>query len=219
MVYQLRHGVSFCDAGAHLIFLDVEADRYFCLAERAESDLRALIAGEWRGPPPVETIVGLIERGLLVTDGAGSPLAPCEPPASPEKSLLDWTSTPAGLWSTMAATRALARSLVRLRIRRLSGSLQAARTVRPNVRSSDLNRLGRIAASFDRASGWISSQDRCLGQSIAVAKSARRAGIGVDIVIGVALGPFTAHCWVQHGSYVVNDRVETVARYIPILVA
>jgi hypothetical protein len=39
-----------------------------------------------------------------------------------------------------------------------------------------------------------------------------------NVVLGVKQGPFGAHCWVQHGSEILNDSVEEVLRYRPILV-
>ncbi|RYM07421.1 lasso peptide biosynthesis B2 protein [Sphingobium cupriresistens] len=39
-----------------------------------------------------------------------------------------------------------------------------------------------------------------------------------DVVLGVQLGPFSAHCWVQHEDRLVNDRVDMVRTFTPILV-
>jgi hypothetical protein len=38
-------------------------------------------------------------------------------------------------------------------------------------------------------------------------------------IFGVKLEPFAAHCWVQSGDTVLNDTVEVVRQYTPILVA
>jgi hypothetical protein len=43
-------------------------------------------------------------------------------------------------------------------------------------------------------------------------------GIRPDVVLGVQLGPFSAHCWVQHEDRLVNDRVDMVRTFTPILV-
>jgi hypothetical protein len=39
-----------------------------------------------------------------------------------------------------------------------------------------------------------------------------------DLVIGVRLAPFSFHAWVQFGDIVLNDEVDTVRPYTPILV-
>jgi hypothetical protein len=36
-------------------------------------------------------------------------------------------------------------------------------------------------------------------------------------VFGVREAPFTAHCWVQDGAVVLNDHLENVDLYTPIM--
>jgi hypothetical protein len=52
---------------------------------------------------------------------------------------------------------------------------------------------------------------------MAAFRAAIRRGIEVNLVVGVAI-PFAAHCWVQHADMVLNDSVDIVSRYEPILV-
>ena len=77
----------------------------------------------------------------------------------------------------------------------------------------------RIMAPFAAISRLVSLRDACLPHSLAVAERLIRAGQPAQLVFGVRLGPFAAHCWVQQGSLVVNDRVEIVRTFTPILVA
>ena len=42
-------------------------------------------------------------------------------------------------------------------------------------------------------------------------------GIGAQIVFGVTM-PFAAHCWVQQGDVVLNDALDRVLRFRPIMV-
>lgn len=44
MGYRLRSGISFCDVSGQLLFLDIVADRYFCLQPEAERGFRDLLA-------------------------------------------------------------------------------------------------------------------------------------------------------------------------------
>jgi hypothetical protein len=39
-----------------------------------------------------------------------------------------------------------------------------------------------------------------------------------DLVLGVRMMPFAAHAWVQDGDTVLNDTVDYVSAYTPILV-
>ena len=44
-------------------------------------------------------------------------------------------------------------------------------------------------------------------------------GGGADWVFAVKGAPFAAHCWIQLGDIVLNDSVENVRAYTPIMVA
>lgn len=216
MGYALRNGVTFASVGRRLVFLDVPADRYFMLDSAAEAGLREVIA---TGASSEPALLRLVEAGLLTSYPGPARLMACRLPP-PATSLLDQRRPTAAPWQAARAALAVIASLVRLRRHRLAANLAAVSHVvcRNDVRAAP-DRLAEIAAAFARAGRWISTQDRCLAQSLAVGRAARAAGLTVDIVFGVSLGPFRAHCWVQSGGAVVNDRVETVSRYTPILVA
>lgn len=213
---QLRPGLSFAEVGDRLVFLDVAADRYFLLEPHGERALRQIMA---RDAAAGDNAAPLLHSGLLIPADRPGLVAPCRPPPSPRRSLLDANSAVAGWWVTVRAAGAVQASRARLRWRSLTTNLTMPTGPIIANRATSAERLARVAAAFARAAQWISSQDRCLAQSLAVARAARRAGLSVDVVLGVSLGPFRAHCWVQHGADVVNDRVELVARYTPLLVA
>jgi hypothetical protein len=58
----------------------------------------------------------------------------------------------------------------------------------------------------------------CLSDSIALLDLLARRGLAADLVFGVKLNPFAAHCWVQAGDVVLNETVECVRRHTEILV-
>jgi hypothetical protein len=60
--------------------------------------------------------------------------------------------------------------------------------------------------------------DRCLPRSIALALRLARDGLAAQLVIGVRTNPFGAHSWAQHEDEVLNDSVEEVLRFTPILI-
>lgn len=213
--YRPRPDLSFAEVGDRFVFLDVAADRYFMLTPPAETALREIIAG---APGSSDIAQPLLTSGLLVPDVQIVPIAPCKPPPNPRRSLLDDAETEAAFLATVRAATAVQTSRLRLRWRSLRDNLKLPSAAdHAGMERSDVG-LRRLAATYARAARWISTQDRCLAQSLAVARAARRAGIAVDLVLGVTLGPFRAHCWVQSGSIIVNDRVDLVARFIPILV-
>jgi hypothetical protein len=214
MPLQLRSGLSFCRVGERLVFLDVPGDRYFCLTAPLEQAIERMV---YAGADPVDdAIARLVERGILVASG-GHAIAFCSLQAEPSDSLLDRDTIP-GVGATIRAVAGLWASIGRVKRRSLRHNLAAIAQRRRDVDRSPTAPLATIAAAFDRASAWTSSHDRCLPQSLAVARAALAAGHDVKVVLGVSLGPFFAHCWVQQRTLVVNDRVDLVRRFTPILV-
>jgi hypothetical protein len=88
--------------------------------------------------------------------------------------------------------------------------------------TSDADRLLvphlREVWAFERAKLLRTAADHCLPRSIALALRLARRGCRANLLLGVKLAPFAAHCWVQWRDQVLNDEFEEVARYTPILV-
>jgi hypothetical protein len=220
MTLCLRAGLSFCDVGGRLIFLDVNADRYFCLSKAVENGFRRACAGADLEIGEEARLAELIQRGILRRSG-GTELVACAPLAVPTISLLQASRRPpVGRCHAVSATMSVIVALLRLRLLPLRASLRrrGTRASAAALSSEQQARLANIARAFDSAGRLVSAHDRCLARSVAVARAAWRAGVPVDLVLGVALGPFTAHCWVQCGGVVVNDSVDTVLTYTPILI-
>jgi hypothetical protein len=74
-----------------------------------------------------------------------------------------------------------------------------------------------VAVAFERTARIVRSHDQCLSRSLALARRLAALGLPADLVIGVRLRPFAAHCWVHAGEWLVNDRIDTVRTYTPIL--
>ncbi|NJO13234.1 MAG: lasso peptide biosynthesis B2 protein [Gammaproteobacteria bacterium] len=63
----------------------------------------------------------------------------------------------------------------------------------------------------------FASRNRCLFHSLALIEYLARHELYPRWVFGVQAVPFAAHCWVQQEGQVLNDTVEHVSRYTPIL--
>lgn len=75
-----------------------------------------------------------------------------------------------------------------------------------------------VLRAYEHSRLLRSAANRCLTHSLALATSLARIGMRPHLVIGVQALPFTAHCWVQNGDAVLNDSLEEVVRFTPILV-
>lgn len=84
--------------------------------------------------------------------------------------------------------------------------------------AQDCNDIRTASLPFHRAGLLMTPLDQCLVRSFALALALRRLEITCNLVIGVKVHPFAAHSWVQSGSVLLNDRIDTVRDFTPILV-
>ncbi len=215
MGYVLRPGISFCRIGDRFLFLDLDRDRYFALTDTADRVFAALLAGGRSGD---DDAARLVAQGLLVeTPSAERPLPVRSPPA-PVSSLLDLT----GAASRGGGAAALARRLLtaaELRATSLAAALsRLARRKERQARGAGAPADPLpIARAFAAAALIVPARDRCLTTSLALAHRLVSLGHAPDLVLGVKLRPFQAHCWVQLGAALPGDRVDVVRNFTPIL--
>lgn len=215
----LRPGISFCRVGDRLIFLDIVADRYFCLSADAENSFVQLTAGADKPAP--DGVAHLVAQGLLIERPDGVAPAPCIPPDDPEGSLLDGPLPRVGLLPVMTALHAIGIARLRVKALGLNAVLAAIERRKGRISGVPMDRpahVARTVAAFERASRIATALDDCLNQSVAVAARLLTQGLRPDLVLGVRLGPFNAHCWVQYKDQLVNDRLDMVRMFTPILV-
>lgn len=215
MSYSFAPGVSACLADGHVVILNRRLDRYLMLPRALEDSLRRLLHGE----PDTSSDRALRERlchhGLVLSADAGSrPVLCCQP--CPAASLLDTDRPPPRHRDVAVAGARVLSSMVRLRVLGLDNAIRHAAKVVPN-RPGDSSEAGRTAAAFFELRVSLRPLDRCLPLSHALAVAAKRADADVRLVLGVKCDPFGAHAWVQLGETVLNDHVDAVQPFTPIL--
>ena len=219
MAYRLRRNLSFCISANRTVFLDLDTNRYFGLPQNWDRDFRRFIAEPGGLEDRFPVIEALLERGLLVSDSAADGCL-TSPSIAPPTAILENFGNKASVGSCVRAITAQLSSAGRLRIGSLSAVVERIRARKMIAPPWDgkLPAVERIAASFERTSLLLSPADRCLPRSVAFHALCMREDCYPDLVIGVRVNPFTAHCWVQHDAYVLNDMVERVRLFTPILV-
>jgi hypothetical protein len=65
---------------------------------------------------------------------------------------------------------------------------------------------------------FFAAKDACLFDALALSEFLAAYRIYPRWVFGVQARPFAAHCWLQLGGLVLNDTVDHVKRYAPIMV-
>lgn len=220
MGHFFRSGLHACDPGGLLVFLDVTGDRYFALAAEEREVCLRLVAGVPSLPQDTEIIDELIEASVIIrVDGDARPYLcedfPCDATASADAGI---GCVP--ILSVIAALARILAALVELKVRsldRVLASIGAAKRqcATANPRDADVT---AVATAFAKADRYISPLDLCLPRSIALARTMIATGIAPDLVLGVKLRPFEAHCWVQHGDTLVGEDLGAISPFTPIFV-
>jgi hypothetical protein len=218
--FQLRDNLHWCDCEGRAVFLDMEADRYFCLPKAAnEAFLRLAAASSQSGDS--EALQPLLARGLL-TEAGGQTSIP--PPPLIEAPIRDFTEQPVLRPSALSILRALAAELSTaraLRTRPFQAVVEAARSREPAsapIRPGSARSIGEIVSAAAVISFLTRSHDRCLVRALALHSMCRTNGFDPKLVFGVIAHPFAAHCWVQLGNDVLIGGYEQARLYTPILV-
>lgn len=205
--------------GKH-IFLDLERDRYFRLPEAEAAAFAALLEpGAGCEPPALQV---LVERGVLVTEGGNAPgLTDHVLPKASLLETLDVTGRPS-LWlpdlvEVAALVQAARRAVARRRLPRAFAGIAAAR--KSGSLRHDADRRDRLTGRFLAARSLLPLPAKCLHDTLALSRFLARRRVQADLVIGVKLHPFGAHCWLQDGTVVLNDTLGSARDYRAVLVA
>jgi len=222
MGFHLREGLAACLCGRKAVFLDVCADRYFCLGERDDDLFRELIA--MRPPQTISRnrIEPLLRAGIIEENDTPTSVCDslsCRPgrqnvAADSGLGSIYWRDL---FWAIASQYRAAA-------MLNLAGLAPVLRMIRKKkalcrgrgqpVTEEDWQRL---RVSFAKTRMLRPRSVHCLTSSIAFLDRTLAKGFVADLVIGVRAAPFAAHCWVQVDDLILNDSAETVSRFVPIL--
>ena len=204
--------LAFCVVDDRAIFLDVDGDRYFSLPSKLN---QAFVAGLTR-PEDVkdEDREHLIRLGIVSDTSTGS--SPVRPRLGAPAQAIEPDNP-----RRLLVPAAIAQSRMRFRLRRWS----FARVIRAEQHRHKADHArakafepSRLYASFCALSAWFGEEDQCLARALAFRMIAMKRGHDATLVIGVKLDPFAAHCWIQDGERLLNDRLERVRLFTPILV-
>ncbi len=195
---------------ADLVFLDVRADSYLCLVG-AQDHVR--LAPDGRLDGEAETIETLAYAGLASPMPSGR--VP-DMPAKPDRDL-PWTGRDMHGGELAAAVGAIAHTAIAFRRHGFHRLLHNVRSTRPKAANRSPEAVLEAAGAFLRARPWMPIGGACLQRSYLMLIYLRRLGFDADWVIGVRTWPFFAHCWLQVDGVALDDDVERLVAYTPIL--
>lgn len=215
--YTLRAGVHYCVADGATTFLDVNADRYFGLPAKCQSAFSCLVENGAVPDANVAALAPLTAAKLLVpTDIPGPFPAPTRVPEVRD-SILDLIDARPSPWQFIRAWLCQAEAKQDLSRMPLSQILAKLSNKKARIGQHSTPPSHKTVAAFLETSIVMQSHDQCLRRSIAMVNYLAHYTCNPLFVIGVRNNPFEAHAWVQFGEMVLNDDVEKIGRFTPIL--
>lgn len=222
MGYALAQDCHFCISGGRAVIIDVRRDTFFALPHVLERAFSQARLGEELGEQGVAALQYLCRKQILKMNEEPTDLQPSRLPHPPSRSFADvgeprWKARdiPLCVIRLAIARHVLARHGLAKAVDKIR-ALKAPLATPPVTGES--HALIEAIASFHLLSDWGGSYNLCLRRSFALAFHLVKSGVAVQLVIGVMMRPFAAHCWVQLGDLVLNDRVEVVRDYTPLLI-
>lgn len=203
-----------------LVFLDVAGDRYVCLPK---ANAQHVAIGERDVQVADPALAEELCAGGLLGFGADPPLiAAVEPPARPTQSAVPWSVDQAQWGDAAALTRATLDLARHYRARPFAQIIKTARARPPcgppRGRARDRETtLEAVVSDFHRWVPYAPVSGKCLLRSFMLLRLLQRHGLDAVWVFGVATWPFQGHCWLQSGDTVLDDTVERLAPFHPIL--
>ncbi|MGF7170815.1 hypothetical protein FHS91_002503 [Sphingobium xanthum] len=218
MGYALRPGISFCVVDGRTIFLDLKADRYSGLPPTMEEAFAKLVGGESLTGADRNALDRLVASRLL-SDGDADHRFQLRLPGLQAVSDIELLEAPSSCFRHVPAALAhLIASALRLKRGSLWKLVRQLELQKAKEATRARGSISEVLAAFRWAGLIMTSHDQCLRRSIALMRHLLCLGHRPEMVIGVAVRPFRAHCWVQHQGAVLNDRLENIRPFTPILV-
>jgi len=109
-----------------------------------------------------------------------------------------------------------------LKLRPLSRTVAAVRARNggksPDRSSADIARVFDLVRVFRRLTPFVfTAMGACLFDSLALIEFLARYDVHATWVLGLRTRPFGAHSWAQYGNLLLNDQLERVEEFTPIL--
>ena len=235
--YTLTRDVHLCLADECLVFLDLKADKYFCLNRADTSSIASFLLGS-RDLPVGTHNTGkshadeeaaaiaseLSSKGLIATDdGGGRPirkLGILEPAWDIGSDQKENTSAVECRYLFPFVSSCLKASWM-LRFRSLYRTVKGVEEKKRCARRDNAEGvfdIHELTSTFHRLRRLYGRNYLCLYDSLALFGFLASYNHFPQWVFAVSAAPFGAHCWLQYNDRVLNDRLDHVRSYTPIMV-
>jgi hypothetical protein len=232
--YYLREHAFVCLADRHYVILDLLADRYLRVERQTfealapRNSLSSLLSVNPHERPSHELTVEsrrllseLIERGLLTENPDNAQTRAVESAAEASETLSEVTP---GIGLCLrhivpfVASLRVTAAWLKLPISQAVNSV-IDRKRRRASRSGpfDIDRARVLVSIFGQLRPFWNRKYVCLFDSLALLNFLAKYDLFPTWAFGVQSEPFAAHCWIQQNEVLLNDTVDRVSLYTPIL--
>jgi hypothetical protein len=233
--WQLSRNAFLCRSHRHFVLLDLVNDKYLCIGRQVfevlcqpSNEISRLeprnLSSAIAVPDISKVVQDLVDRGILVTDSTiGKEIEPVVAAPPVTSTLADPPADRTSLWmlrvpSFLRACRRAARDLTHSPLHRtVQGVKDLRRHQRVGRGTWDPVKTGALIGDFAALRYVFPRSYLCLFDSLALVHFLAEYGQFPTWVFGVDAEPFTAHCWLQEGSILLNDTLANVSRYTPIM--
>lgn len=222
----LARDVHVCVTDENAIFLDLRHDKYVGLDAVQTRILRRLLSDEPEVGADTKALVAhLIEQKLLTQDERSGRALRLTEMAAPTGGLVGFEYDPPCevRWHhVLTFAAAYLEVTASLRFRSLAATVATAcrrrKAAKLRGKPLDVRHVHGLVLAFRRLRPlFYRGRERCLLDSLVLTSFLAKYRVFPHLVIGVMLGPFGGHCWVQYENLVLNDRLEKVTKFTPIL--
>ncbi|MET0307850.1 MAG: lasso peptide biosynthesis B2 protein [Sphingomonas sp.] len=218
MFYGISPDVYLADVDGDLVLLDARANAYFCVPRGHARGLKPALIGSNRFRPSVDMLDEFEAAGLFsMLD------APPDAASTPFRATTDLYHLPgmrAELTPSRLALLVAAAGGAQLDLRLSRPNRWLRKIARRNARATqgnDVSAVHALARLACDAQPFFPAMASCLPSSLFLLHLLHRHGLQARWVFGVRTYPFEAHCWVEHGEVVLNDSLEHVRWFTPIV--
>lgn len=232
--YYLRKNVFCCLANGHLVFLDLDTDKYLCLDQERSKIYPNLWTDKLHQSPDrsrddeLNTITQALIEQCLITQNPKEGASLC-PPSLPQATETLATFNNTDMHANIRHRhifrfiKAASIAAYRLRFQSLKHVVQQVKVRRSRYEKVlpeyDDAQARILVNSFTALRPLLPSKGQCLFDALALIEFLASYRLFPHWVFGVRMAPFTAHCWVQNENIVYTDPLDHIASLTPIMVA
>lgn len=232
--YRLSQHAFLCIARRYCVLLDARHDRYLAIKTDAMESLGPWLDG-WTGPSMATGEQGLVDSSigglasnlcrreiLTCSANSGKPVQPqIIPPAIRSASAIlhgvsgtELTRHGFNFLRAVAHTRRLFKTSS---FKAIVSEIETNRERGSNTANTDWEHEGYLVSVFKRCRPLYNRPLVCLFDCVCLLNFLALYGFCPSIVFAVIPEPFQAHCWLQEDKLLLNDSLEHVGAYTPIM--